>query len=104
MMTSPWFAAPWLRLTRDFGQAAQAAAAAAAANSSGTPTLRAICVSFAISRTPPARQASRCQPGRHLVCFGPDRLGPVPSPGRQQPPAPARPSQLIDRGRRRAPP
>jgi hypothetical protein len=75
MTTSPWFAAPWLRLTVDFGQAAPAAAA----NSSRTPILRAACASFAIRRPPPA--AARW----HLV-----RFGPVPPPGGQQP----RPSAL----------
>ena len=104
MMTSPWFAAPWLRLTEDFGQASQAATPAAVVNSSMVPILRAIWASFAISRTPPARQTSRGQPvARHLMRLGPDRLGQSRRPGGSSR-AKARPSQLIAPGRRYAPP
>ncbi len=94
MMMSPWFAAPWLRLTGDFGQASQAAAPAAAANSSGTPILRAICASFAISRTPPARQASRGQPAGTSCASAQTASAQSRRPAGSSR-APARPSQLI---------
>jgi hypothetical protein len=75
------------------GQALQTAAPATAANSK-MPILRTICASLAISHTPPARQASRGQPG------GTSRASAQTASAQSRRPAgssrsPAEPSQLI---------
>ena len=91
-MMSALAVAAWL--TAEAGQALQAAAPAAAVNSSSVPVLRTICASLAISHAPPARQASRGQPG------GTSRASAQTASAQSRRPAgtsraPARPSQLI---------